>query len=125
MSLATQQAKERAMGIRQTMTAGVSRLWIAVLGAICLGLILIPKPAQVQHRPEGSPYVILSGEFFSAMQKLANSGAAYGDRQEPLLEQISLSSQYIVKTNLTLIQQNEKIIQLLEELNRQRPAPER
>ena len=59
------------------------------------------------------------------MQKLANSGVTYGDRQEPLLEQISLSNQYIVKTNLTLIQQNERIIHLLEELNRKRSIMER
>lgn len=69
---------------------------------------------------EKSPYVILSGEFFQAMEKLASSGVVTGDRQEQLLEQIATAQRFTVKTNLTLIQQNEKIIRLLENLNRQR-----
>ena len=81
--------------------------------------------AAIRSGPERSPLVVLSDEFFQAMQKLATPQAAYGDRQEPLLEQIALSSRFIVKTNFTLIQQNEKIIQLLEELNRKRPLSER
>ncbi len=91
----------------------------------CLGFLSPPKPALSSDSPKTSPHVILSGEFFSAMEKLAKSGATYGDRQEPLLEQISLASQYLVKTNLTLIRQNDRIIQLLEELSRQRRAAER
>lgn len=113
------------MGVDKRRTGATPRLWAALLAGLWLGLILAPPPVQPQGRHERSPYVILSGEFFAAMQKLANSGASFGDRQEPLLEQISLSSQYMVKTNLTLIQQNERIIQLLEELSRQRAGAER
>lgn len=61
---------------------------------------------------------MLSQDFFTAMEKLAKSDMTYGDRQESLLEQIAVSSQFAVKTNLTLIRQNEQIIRLLEELNR-------
>ena len=112
------------MGIKK-MTGTPSKLGMLALVAACLGSALFPVPALSQDRSGKSPYVILSGEFFTAMQKLANSGVTYGDRQEPLLEQISLSNQYIVKTNLTLIQQNDKIIHLLEELNRKRSIMER
>ncbi len=73
-----------------------------------------PKP---ESQPAKSPVVILSGEFFQAMEKLAKS-EAYGDRQELLLEQIATAQRFLVKTNLALIEQNEKIIRLLEELNR-------
>ena len=66
-----------------------------------------------------SPVVILSDEFFRAMEKYANSGAVYGDRQEFFLEQIATAQRFVVKTNLTLIEQNDKIIRLLEELKRQ------
>ncbi|MBW1990831.1 MAG: hypothetical protein JRI59_01625 [Deltaproteobacteria bacterium] len=59
------------------------------------------------------------------MQKLAEAEAGYGDRQEPLLRQIALSSRYLVQTNFTLIQQNERIIRLLEELNRKHVTKER
>ncbi len=66
-----------------------------------------------------SPVVILSGEFFQAMEKLSNSGVVSGDRQELFLEQIATAQKFVVKTNLTLIEQNEKIIHLLEDLKRQ------
>lgn len=90
-----------------------------------LGLLFMPQPVPPQPTPQVKPYVVLSDEFFSAMEKLAKSGATYGDRQEPLLEQIALAGQYMVRTNLTLVRQNDRIIQLLEELNRQRRAGER
>jgi hypothetical protein len=112
------------MGIKK-LTGTFSKLKVLVLVAACLGFALSPVRTQSQDNSGKSPYVILSGEFFTAMQKLANSGVTYGDRQEPLLEQIALSNQYIIKTNLTLIQQNEKIIHLLEELNRKRSGMER
>jgi len=53
------------------------------------------------------------------MEKLANSGVVTGDRQEFFLEQIATAQRFVVKTNLTLIEQNEKIIRLLEELKSQ------
>jgi hypothetical protein len=77
-----------------------------------------PTSAGYKALPGKSPVVVLSGEFFQAMEKLANSGAVYGDRQELFLEQIATAQRFVVKTNLTLIDQNEKIIRLLEELNR-------
>ncbi|MDD3579746.1 MAG: hypothetical protein PHW74_01850 [Desulfobacca sp.] len=66
----------------------------------------------------GGTYLILSKDFWEAMQNLNKGGVTYGDRQEALLEQIAVSSQFAVKTNLTLIKQNDQIIHLLEELNR-------
>ncbi len=99
-----------------------------VLAAPGHGLVGIPgRPASLGGSPTSagykalpgkSPVVVLSGEFFQAMEKLANSGAVYGDRQELFLEQIATAQRFVVKTNLTLIDQNEKIIRLLEELNR-------
>ena len=72
------------------------------------------------------PAVILTGEFWAAMEKLSRSqDKTYGDRQEPLLEKIAVASEFVVKTNLTLIRQNDRIIQLLEELNRKRGLQER
>ena len=66
-----------------------------------------------------SPVVVLNGEFWQAMEKLSNSGVVSGDRQELFLEQIATAQKFVVKTNLTLIEQNEKIIRLLEDLKRQ------
>jgi|GEM_PF-1091247 len=75
-----------------------------------------PPPPNGQRSWGGqSPVVLLSGEFFQAMEKLSNSGEVSGDRQELFLKQIATAQRFVVKTNLTLIEQNGKIIRLLEE----------
>jgi len=79
-----------------------------------------PPPSFGSRATGGqSPVVVLSGEFFQAMEKLSNSGVVSGDRQELFLEQIATAQRFVVKTNLTLIEQNERIIKLLEDLKRQ------
>ena len=78
-----------------------------------------PPPAGQRGMAGQSPVVVLSGEFFQAMENLSNSGVVSGDRQELFLEQIATAQRFVVKTNLTLIEQNEKIIRLLEDLRRQ------
>lgn len=79
-----------------------------------------PPPAFGSRATGGqSPVVVLSGEFFQAMEKLSSSGVVSGDRQELFLEQIATAQRFVVKTNLTLIEQNERIIRLLEDLKRQ------
>lgn len=83
-----------------------------------------PAPATPGGR--GGPFVILDKDFWAAMEKLSREqGEVYGDRQEPLLEKIALITQYTVKTNLAIIKQNERIIKLLEELNRKADAEPR
>ena len=79
-----------------------------------------PPPSFSSRATGGqSPVVVLSGEFFQAMEKLSSSGVVSGDRQELFLEQIATAQRFVVKTNLTLIEQNERIIRLLEDLKRQ------
>jgi hypothetical protein len=97
-----------------------------VVGMVWLTLLAAPSwgnpPPPGRYRPPGgqSPVVLLNGEFFQAMEKFNNSsGVVYGDRQEFFLEQIATAERFVVKTNLTLIEQNEKIIRLLEDLKRQ------
>jgi len=104
---------------------------MAVMGVLAVGLIPAAgtTPAGAQATEDQSKfgfYIPLNKEFFDAMTKLSREDATtYGDRQEPLLQQIAVASQFMVKTNLTLIRQNERIIQLLEELNRKRPVQEK
>ncbi|MHB8068251.1 MAG: hypothetical protein ACYDIC_10170 [Desulfobaccales bacterium] len=111
---------------------------MAKIGAIFLatGLILaamsLAAAAQSKANPAPGtsatpgtgrdPYVILTDEFWRSMEKLSRAeDHTYSDnRQEPLLEKIAVASQFMVKTNLTIIKQNDRIIQLLEELNRKR-----
>ena len=108
-------------------------------GLLVVGLILAAGPLKVaaqsgtqsgaQSATDAgriNTYIPLTKEFFEAMQKLSRADdTTYGDRQGPLLEQIAVSSQFVVKTNLTLIRQNDRIIQLLEELNRKRLLQEK
>ena len=104
-------------------------------GLLVVGLILAAGPPRVAAQsgtPSGTDsgrintYIPLTKEFFESMEKLSRANdTTYGDRQGPLLEQIAMSSQFMVKTNLTLIRQNDRIIQLLEELNRKRLLQEK
>lgn len=113
------------MSIRRKTLRLMVILWSVLLVA---GLLVTANtlPAAAQSTTPGAdkgqgggPFVILGKEFWEAMEKMSRSqGETYGDRQEPLLEKIAISSQFVVKTNLTIIKQNERIIQLLEELNR-------
>jgi ABC-type sugar transport system substrate-binding protein len=105
---------------------------MAKIGAVLLatGLILsamsLAAGAQSGTDAGIKPYVILDGEFWKAMERLSQANAnTYGDQQVPLLEKISVASQFMVKTNLTIIKQNDRIIHLLEELNRKRLLQER
>ena len=114
----------------------LSFLGVLGMGFLVLGLLLpgtLPEAgvqtaaAQTAQDPYGyRPFIPLGKEFWEAMEKLSQANAnTYGDQTQPLLKQIALSSQFVVKTNLTLIKQNERIIQLLEELNRKRLLQEK
>jgi hypothetical protein len=98
--------------------------WCWLLSSIVwLAFLAVPPVWGNSRTPGGykriSPVVILSDEFLRAMEKYANSEEVYGDRPELLLEQIAAAQRFVVKTNLTLIEQNGKIIRLLEDLKRQ------
>ncbi|OGP73836.1 MAG: hypothetical protein A2Y80_01665 [Deltaproteobacteria bacterium RBG_13_58_19] len=106
---------------KRKSAAGRSKLAWLGLGAawvILVALMLMPSSSVSQTNPYSSPYIILNGEFVDALNKLKGSSVTYGDQQEPLLKEIALTNQYLVKTNLTMVKQNERIIQLLEEINR-------
>jgi hypothetical protein len=112
--------------IRQSFSSWCCRL---LIGMIWLTLLSVPSwgqtpPAAAKYRGFGrqGPFVVLDGDFFKAMEKFSNSNSndvVYGDRQEYFLEQIAIAQKLVVKSNLALIEQNEKIIRLLEDLKRQ------
>jgi hypothetical protein len=104
---------------------------LAGAGLLVAGLILAGGPLKVKAQlttdsGKSNNFYFLNKEFFEYMEKLSRANDhTYGDRQEPLLQQISVASQFMVKTNLTIIKQNDRIIQLLEELNRKRLLQEK
>jgi ABC-type sugar transport system substrate-binding protein len=127
MSLAFgSQKSEGAMSIRRTILRFMRLAGAVMLAAVLIQAIMSLPAAAQSDADKFNFYIPLTKEFFEAMEKLSRSNAnTYGDRQEPLLEQIALSSHFMVKTNLTLIKQNERIIHLLEELNRKRLLQEK
>jgi hypothetical protein len=111
--------------IRQSLGSWCCRL---LVGLVWLALLAVPSwgnpPAASGYRGWGrqSPVVVLDGDFFKAMEKFSNSDSndgVYGDLQEHYLKQIAAAQKLVVKANLALIEQNQKIIRLLEDLKRQ------
>ena len=112
--------------IRQSLGSCCCRL---LIGMMWLTLLAVPSwgqtpPAAARYRGFGrqGPVVVLDGDFFKAMEKFSNSDSndvVYGDRQEYFLGQIATAQKLLVKANLSLIEQNQKIIRLLEELKLQ------
>ncbi len=96
-----------------------------IVGLVWLAFLLVPPQGNTGAGEYGGrPVVVLGDDFWRSMEKYANaedsgSDAVYGDRQENLLEKIDKAQRFVVKSNLTLIKQNEKIIRLLEDLKRQ------
>jgi hypothetical protein len=100
--------------------------WRCLLVALVWLAFLVGSPGQGNAGSggyRGSPVIFLSDDFWQSMEKYANANSdsekVYGDRQQFLLEKIDKGQRFVVKTNLTLIKQNEKIIRLLEDLKRQ------
>lgn len=95
-----------------------------LVGLVGFALVALSPARAISGAPggyKGRPAVILSDDFWRSMEKYANSDSdeVYGDRQEVWLEKIDKAQRFVVKTNLKLIEQNEKIIRLLEDLKRQ------
>lgn len=116
----------RSITLRLMRMGGAVLLAAAGFWAATLMFPLAQTPTAAADDHGRGPYIVLTNEFFEAMTKLSQANAdTYGDLTQPLLQKIALASQFTVKTNLTLIKQNDRIIQLLEELNRKRLLQER
>ena len=63
----------------------------------------------------------LTREFYEALKQEGGSGSRTysNDPRNEYLRRIAVSGEFAVKTNLTIVQQQEKIIELLEELQKQ------
>ncbi len=111
---------------RRSFSSWCHRLQVCV---VWLTLLAVPSwgnpPTNANRYWAGGrqgPVVVLNGDWFQAMEKYANSdsnNAVYGDLQEHYLKQIATGQKLAVKGNLAIIEQNRKIIRLLEDLKRQ------
>ena len=100
-------------------------LWVLACTIVSLAWI------GLQHVREGEaagPRVSFEGirieltrDFYDALMQDSGSGSRTysNDPRHEYLRRIAVSGEFAVKTNLTIIQQQEKIIELLEALNKQ------
>ena len=94
---------------------------------ILAGLILlwvIPNGAQESGGRHGIPegvFINLTKDFYRELEKPEAGERFYGTRQaDEYLRQIAVSAKFQVETNLRIIQQQEKIIELLEAIKKKR-----
>jgi hypothetical protein len=92
-------------------------------GAFLFVLIMLPstlcaKDDRVKDRiPEGV-YIELTEEFYEALRNNGYGGSKTysNDPSNDYLKQIAISTRFMVETNLQILRHQEKMIQLLENL---------
>ena len=91
----------------------------AFLATLIMSSTLYAKDDRIKGRiPEGV-YIELTKEFYEALQKNGYGGSKTysNDPSKDYLKQIAVSTRFMVETNLQILKQQEKMIQLLEDLN--------
>jgi hypothetical protein len=94
-------------------------------GALLAALIILPstlyaKDDRVRDRiPEGV-YIELTEEFYEALRNNGYGGSKTysNDPSKDYLKQIAISTRFMVETNLQILKHQEKMIRLLENLQR-------
>lgn len=99
----------------------LKRMGILAVVAVLALLALCPFQARAEHHgityelPEGI-YIELTKEFYEALKgEGGTEGKSYtNEMSQEYLRQIAISAKFIVQTNLQILKNQEKIIQLLE-----------
>lgn len=105
------------------MTTAPPRCRRLLLSGLLASVLLLPfgLTAQADDKPPRNVlpkgvYLDLSETFYRALETSATGGEkVYGtDMADEYLRQIAVSTRFMVETNLQLLRQQERIIQLLE-----------
>ena len=72
--------------------------------------------AKGRHRLRTGVYVDMTEEFYRALQEGDHSKKLSTNSSENYLHQIAIATRYTVETNLQILNQQERIIKLLEEI---------
>lgn len=96
----------------RSLVAAVSLLGIVLLGPKS---IHCEDPASDKRLPEGV-YIELTKDFYEALKGGDTGGVKVytNDPSSQYLREIAISTRFMVETNLRILQQQEKMIQLLE-----------
>ena len=103
---------------------------LIVLSLVLAGLVLVwavPNDAQQSSSggsrhgiPEGV-FINLNKDFYRELEKPESGERVYStNRADEYLRQIAVSTKYMVETNLRIINQQEKMIELLEAIKKGR-----
>ncbi len=99
------------------------RFTIATLYGLIVAAVLLAVPANWVVAADDPPSRIIEVELTESFYKAlrAEDGKTYStNKSEEYLRQIAVSTRYAVESNLKIIQQQERIIELLERLNNKR-----
>jgi len=97
---------------------------VLVGAAVLLSMALKADAVRVRPRPlvPGGVYIDLDRDFYEALKEESNTSSVKtysNDLTQEYLRRIAVSSEYMVKTNLEIIKQQERIIRLLEQQSQQ------
>ena len=107
------------------MNISISRfLWMALWTGLVLAIILLqPMLAHGEDSPSKNRvprgvYIDLNREFYEALKNEDASGSRVysNDPSAEYLKQISISARFMVETNLQILRQQERIIQMLQDV---------
>jgi len=107
------------------MNTMISRLfWMALGTGFILALMLWQPmmaygqgPAPKYHIPEGV-YIDLTKDFYEALKNEGDTGSRVysSDLSTEYLKQISISTRFMVETNLQILRQQEHIMHMLQNI---------
>ena len=69
---------------------------------------------NAEASPRGGTLLLLDKEFYEALQEDSKTNTYSTDKNREYLRQISVSTKYMVETNFRILEQQERIIQLLQ-----------
>jgi hypothetical protein len=109
--------KDRLEVITVTYRAHLFRLLFAIVLGLGPGLALAEESAPTSS-PEVEIHLDLTRQFYEALRKAegAHARTLSTERSDLYLEQIAISTRFMVETNLRLLEQQAEIKTLLREL---------
>jgi hypothetical protein len=102
----------------------LKRIGVILFGAtfwviLIMSSTLYAGDDRISGRIPKGVYIELNKEFYEALQDSGYGGTKTysNDPSKDYLRQIAISTRFMVETNLEMLKQQEKMIQLLEDLN--------
>jgi hypothetical protein len=95
---------------------GITAFLILLTGTL-MDSVSIADEKKTPVAPKQGIYIELTEDFYRALKEDAGDTRRYSNQvSESHLRRIEISTRFMVETNLQILRQQEKIIQLLEEI---------